>query len=115
MLYQNTTPTPTVTAFAWWKVTARSLMPQDLIALGLRRPPGQAAGALPTAIPIVSHNPASAILLDAMLALVRDLLAADEDGKRSELAQKFEACRVALAGGATAGRLTELSTACLAE
>jgi diguanylate cyclase len=90
-------------------------MSQDLIALGLRRPPGRAAEALATAAPVVSPDPASAVLLDATLALVRDLCAADEDDKRSELAQRFEACRAALADGATANDLTALSTACLAD
>jgi diguanylate cyclase len=77
-------------------------MSQDLIALDLGRSPRPGSAA-------------SAALLDALLALVRDLLAADEDVKRSILARRFEACRAALAGGAAADDLTELIDACLAE
>jgi hypothetical protein len=47
-------------------------------------------------------------LLDASLKLVRDLLAADEDEKRAALAQRFEACRAALADGATPQDLADL-------
>src|SRR5262245_52680848 len=90
-------------------------MSQDLIALGLRRPPAQTAGARTKAVPVVSPDAAGAVLLDATLALVRDLLAVDDGDTRSALAQRFEACRAALAGGATASDLTELSRACVAD
>ena len=90
-------------------------MSQDLIALGLRRPPAQGAKALAKAVPAVAPDHATAALLDATFALVRDLLAADEDDIRAALAQRFEACRAALADGATAAELRDLSAGCLAD
>jgi diguanylate cyclase len=90
-------------------------MSQDLIALGLRRPPGSAAEAVATALPKPAPDSATAKLLDASLALVRDLLAADEDEKRAALAERVDACRAALADGATAQDLTELTSGCVAD
>jgi diguanylate cyclase (GGDEF)-like protein len=90
-------------------------MSQDLIALGLRRPPVQDAKAIARAVPAVPPDHATAALLDAALGLVRDLLAADEDDIRAALAQRFEACRAALADGATAAQLDDLSAGCLAD
>jgi diguanylate cyclase len=78
-------------------------MSQDLIALDLRRPPRRGPDA------------GTAALLDALLALVRDLLASDEEESRVALAQRFEACRAAFADGASADDLEEVSTACLAD
>lgn len=90
-------------------------MTHDLIALGLRRPPAQEAKPPARVLPAVPPDPATAALLDATLALVRDLLAAEDDDVRAALAQRFEACRAALADGATAGDLSELSAGCLAD
>ena len=90
-------------------------MSDDLIALGLRRSPERVeAVATALSVPPVPDL-ASATLLDSALALVRDLLAADEDEKRAALAERFEACRAALADGATAADLHDLSTGCLAD
>jgi diguanylate cyclase len=60
-------------------------------------------------------TPAAFALLDASIALIRDLLAADDDSKRAALSQRFEACRAALADGATPEDLSELSDACFGD
>ena len=86
-------------------------MAQDLIAHA--RPADQRSPRLVPSLPPTTPAPVS--LLDATLALVRDLLAADEDDKRAALAQRFDACRAALADGAAAGDLGELSAGCLAD
>jgi diguanylate cyclase len=54
-------------------------------------------------------------LLDGMMALLRDLLLADDDVVRGPLAERIETCRSALAGGVPPTDLSELSAACLAE
>src|SRR5262245_46920257 len=60
-------------------------------------------------------RPRPGALLDALLALVRDLLAVDEETRRAALSQRIDAFRAALADGATADDLTELSTSCIAD
>lgn len=54
-------------------------------------------------------------LLDGMMALLRDLLLADEDSARGQLAERVETCRGALTSGVPPADLSELSGACLAE
>lgn len=54
-------------------------------------------------------------LLDGMMGLLRDLLLADDDALRGQLAERIETCRSALAGGVPVGDLSELSGACLAD
>lgn len=53
-------------------------------------------------------------LLDGALALVRDLLIAEREPKRTALAGQFEACRVAVATGAPPEAIAEMGDACLA-
>jgi diguanylate cyclase len=60
-------------------------------------------------------NAAVGDLLDGMLALLRDLLLADDDAAGGPLAERIETCRSALAGGVPLADLGELSAACLAE
>lgn len=54
-------------------------------------------------------------LLDEVLAWARDFLAADEDTGWVPLAQRFEACRTAIAGGAPSSDVEALASACLTE
>jgi len=78
-------------------------MSKDLIALDLAHSPRNRLSA------------AVAAFLDASLTLIRDFLAIDQDSKRTALSQRFEACRAALADGATPEDLSELSDACFAD
>jgi diguanylate cyclase len=54
-------------------------------------------------------------LLDGALALIRDMLLAEDAPGRAALAQRFEACRTANAGGAPHAEIAALGAACLAE
>jgi diguanylate cyclase (GGDEF)-like protein len=52
-------------------------------------------------------------LLDAALALIRDLLAGEEFPTRAALIERFTKCRMALAEGADAHKVAELTLACI--
>ncbi len=54
-------------------------------------------------------------LLDDVLALLRDFLAADEEAAWGPLAERLEACRSALASGVPPGDIEELTKGCLVE
>ena len=54
-------------------------------------------------------------LLDEVLAWARDFLAADEESGWQPLAQRFEACRTAVAAGAPSTEVEALAAACLTE
>jgi diguanylate cyclase len=54
-------------------------------------------------------------LLDEVLAWARDFLAADDEAGWVALAHRFEACRIAIAGGAPATDVEQLAQACLSE
>jgi diguanylate cyclase len=54
-------------------------------------------------------------LLDGVMALLRDVLLADDDAVRGQLAERLETCRAALASGVPPADLSELSAACLEE
>ena len=75
-------------------------MQHEFVALNLSAP----GGAVPSAI--------HAHLLDGALALIRDLLAAEDETKRTALAERFEACREAVAGGAPVTELAAMAETC---
>ena len=54
-------------------------------------------------------------LLDDVLALLRDVLVADQDGTWGALAERFEACRATLVSGAPLADTAALTRACLDE
>jgi diguanylate cyclase len=54
-------------------------------------------------------------LLDEVLAWARDFLTADDEAGWTTLGQHFEACRVAMAAGASSADVEKLAQACLAE
>jgi len=54
-------------------------------------------------------------LLEEVLAWARDFLSADEDAGWAAIAQRFEACRTAIAAGAPSDDVAELASNCLSE
>jgi diguanylate cyclase len=54
-------------------------------------------------------------LLDGMMGLLRDLLAAEEEEPRTMLAERVESCRATLASGVALSDLNELIAACLTD
>ncbi len=63
------------------------------------------------AVPTTVH----ARLLDAALALIRDMLAAEHEPARTALAERFEQCRAAMAAGQPVPELAAMTEACLAD
>ena len=78
-------------------------MQHEFVSLNLSAPPD--------AVPSTVH----AQLLDGALALIRDLLAAEHESKRTALAERFETCRKGIAEGLPPTELAAMTEACFAD
>jgi diguanylate cyclase len=79
------------------------MSPHDFVALNLSAGPQSAASS------------AHLQLLDGTLALLRDLLIAEHDPRRTAAAGRLEACRKAVAAGAPPEEVASMGAVCLAE
>lgn len=78
-------------------------MQHEFVSLNLSTPAN--------AVPATAH----AQLLDGALALIRDMLAAEQEPKRAALAERFEKCRKAIGDGVPAAELAPMAEACFAD